>query len=171
MLHPAAKQLSVSPIQGLGLWASAPIRAGEVVWWLDPDEPVYTLTEIEGWPADAQAEFAQFAFQSGEGVFSYCRDVDRYTNHSCDPNTWWSNDDGLAMVACRDIAAGEEITYDYATSDILVDYRMDCRCGAANCRRVVTNRDYLDPAWQRRYGAHLPRHVLEAVRAACASAD
>lgn len=166
MLHPAANQLGASPIQGLGLLASAPILAGEVVWRLDPDEPTYTLVEVAAWTPDAQADFAQFAFQCGEGLFSYCRDIDRYTNHACDPNTWWCNEGGLALVACRDIAAGEEITYDYATSDILVDYRMDCRCGAANCRGVVTNLDYLDPDWQRRFGAHLPRHVLEAIHAA-----
>jgi SET domain-containing protein len=37
----------------------------------------------------------------------------RYGNHSCDPNLWHA--DVVTITARRDIAAGEELTIDYAT--------------------------------------------------------
>src|SRR5262245_17355356 len=43
-------------------------------------------------------------------------------NHSCDPNLWWEGP--YDLVARRDIAAGEELTNDYATSAGLEDFRM-----------------------------------------------
>lgn len=35
-------------------------------------------------------------------------------NHSCDPNLWWEG--GFELIARRDIAPGEELTSDYASS-------------------------------------------------------
>ena len=40
-------------------------------------------------------------------------------NHSCDPTCWFTDEDPEVMVACRDIQEGEEITYDYATSETI----------------------------------------------------
>ncbi len=39
----------------------------------------------------------------------------RFINHSDDPNACYFDD--LSVVALRDIAAGEEITHDYACAD------------------------------------------------------
>jgi hypothetical protein len=54
----------------------------------------------------------------------------------------------------RDIAAGEELTIDYAMID---DHPgvLACRCGAANCRRVVFGQDWRRPDLQARYGRYL----------------
>jgi hypothetical protein len=49
-----------------------------------------------------------------------------YGNHSCDPNLWWA--DAYILVARRPIAAGEEVTSDYATSTGVADFTMDCAC-------------------------------------------
>ena len=56
-----------------------------------------------------------------------------YLNHSCDPNCAIAGQ--IVFVAMRDIAAGEELTHDWATTDDL-DYELDCRCGSAACRRA-----------------------------------
>jgi hypothetical protein len=65
-------------------------------------------------------------------------------------------------VARRDILPGEEITYDYATSEAHPWWKEKwvCQCGADNCRGVITGRDCLDPAFQERYRGHLPSWVL-----------
>jgi hypothetical protein len=60
----------------------------------------------------------------------------RCGNHSCDPNLVLA--DATTLVARREIAAGEEITSDYATMTNNPSWRMTCNCGAADCRRVVT---------------------------------
>ncbi|WP_432987337.1 SET domain-containing protein-lysine N-methyltransferase [Dactylosporangium sp. CA-233914] len=46
-------------------------------------------------------------------------------NHGCDPSLWWSGP--YTLVARRDIAAGEELTNDYATSTADPGFRMPVR--------------------------------------------
>lgn len=57
----------------------------------------------------------------------------RFANHSCAPNAESELSNGeIWIVALRDIAAGEEITYNYGYD--LEEYRdYPCRCGAVNC--------------------------------------
>jgi hypothetical protein len=75
-----------------------------------------------------------------------------YGNHSCDPNLWWA--DAYTLVARRPIAAGEEVTSDYATSTGVAGFAMDCACGSSLCRGVITGADWRRPELQARYGDH-----------------
>ena len=56
-----------------------------------------------------------------------------YTGHSCAPNCRISFE-AMAMVALRDIAAGEAIAFDYATTESAITQAFDCLCGAPGCR-------------------------------------
>jgi SET domain-containing protein len=60
-------------------------------------------------------------------------------NHSCNPNTGIRNQSDL--YAIRDIALGEELTYDYSTTIGIDDNlsSMPCKCGAKNCRQTIGN--------------------------------
>jgi SET domain-containing protein len=52
--------------------------------------------------------------------------VARFINHSCTPNCWFQVVDTTIWIrASRFIAAGEELTYDYAT---VGDHTIPCRC-------------------------------------------
>jgi SET domain-containing protein len=57
-----------------------------------------------------------------------------YLNHSCEPNAYFDMD---ALIARRDIAAGEEITADYSLFTDFPTWDMECACGAAACRRLI----------------------------------
>ena len=57
----------------------------------------------------------------------------RFGNHSCDPSLWF--DGPYALAARRAIAAGDELTLDYGTCSTGDGFALDCRCGAAACRR------------------------------------
>ncbi|MBO0709521.1 MAG: SET domain-containing protein-lysine N-methyltransferase [Candidatus Dormibacteraeota bacterium] len=59
-----------------------------------------------------------------------------YGNHSCEPNTAPLDPRQGDRVALRDIAAGEELTVDYAPLSPL-GWEMPCNCGAPGCRGVV----------------------------------
>ena len=59
-----------------------------------------------------------------------------FANHSCDPTMWRSG--MYELVTCRTVAAGDELTVDYATLSNDPDFSMTCTCGAANCRRLIT---------------------------------
>ena len=81
------------------------------------------------------------------------QDWANYMNHSCDPNLKWVGDD---LVSCRAIRAGEEITYDYGTSQSSVDPLGDnrCQCGAACCRGLLRAADWNSLLLRIRYGPH-----------------
>jgi len=161
MLHKHIKVSDDDVVAGQGLVAQALIRKGEVISKLEPNQTTYTLTELFAMRQDEQDRLMHFCYQCDENHI-VCEDGDeRFMNHSCDPNTWWLDDD--TMIARRDIQAGEEVTYDYSTTDIDVPFEMRCRCGSRSCRKVVTHLDYREPSWQARYGDHLPAHVRKAI--------
>lgn len=166
MLHPSIYVTTIGVIQGHGIKTSALIPAGTVVWRLDAHERLYTLWEIQTWTEEEQTTFFIHGFQCGEHEFAYTHNIDRFTNHSCDPNLGWTDDGSMTLVAIRDIQPDEEITYDYATEDIAPPFQIVCTCGSSRCRGIVSNDDYLDPAWQAHYGRHLPPYVLNAIMAA-----
>jgi uncharacterized protein len=58
----------------------------------------------------------------------------KYVNHSCDENCEAIEDKGKVWIAAmKNIKKGEELTFDYAYSD-LDDYEdHPCRCGSKNC--------------------------------------
>ncbi|HEX8423716.1 MAG TPA: SET domain-containing protein-lysine N-methyltransferase, partial [Pyrinomonadaceae bacterium] len=62
-----------------------------------------------------------------------------FSNHSCEPNIGVRGQ--IVFVAMRDIEAGEELTHDWATTDDDT-YRMECRCGAPTCRKIITGQDW-----------------------------
>lgn len=61
-----------------------------------------------------------------------------YVNHCCDPNceTEEDEDGRVWIIAMRDIAPGEELTYDYFLYDG-EDDEATCTCGAAKCRGTM----------------------------------
>ena len=66
-----------------------------------------------------------------------------FINHSCNPNCESEEHEGrVYIVAIRDIAAGEELTYEYNLCDS-DDTDADCYCGAPNCRGTMFSEDEL----------------------------
>jgi len=72
-----------------------------------------------------------------------------YFNHSCNPNC--GLDSPISLVAMRDIEVGEEACFDYAMSDSSDYDEFECHCGAPNCRKTITGRDWMLPELQERY--------------------
>ena len=70
-------------------------------------------------------------------------------NHSCEPNVGMGGN--VLLVSMRDIAAGEELTIDYALFLGDPAFAMECRCGTAACRGVVTGTDWMRTDLQEHY--------------------
>lgn len=90
-------------------------------------------------------------------------------NHSCDPNTYRTP---TGWAASREIAAGDEITHDYATLwfDNVEPFEIDpCLCGSISCRGRFSGNDWQDPALQPRLMWQLPRDVQELILSGRAS--
>ena len=86
-----------------------------------------------------QVDFNDYHLQVGEDVYiGPSGGADDYVNHSCEPNCGFQN--GLELVAMRDIAVGEELTWDYSSAiDEAGSDGFPCCCGSANCRGQVTS--------------------------------
>lgn len=70
-----------------------------------------------------------------------------FINHSCAPNCETEErDERIYITAVRDIAAGEELLYEYNLYDSEITDVADCYCGATKCRGTM----YSDKELKRR---------------------
>ena len=138
-------EIRPSPVHGLGAFATRFIPRGT------------RLIEYAGeriTPAEADARYPDVP---GEHHHTFLFTVDddvvvdagvggneaRFINHSCDPNCDAVIEDGRIWIeTIRDVAAGEELAYDYAyvlpeRHTPAAKRRYPCRCGAATCRGTI----------------------------------
>lgn len=65
-----------------------------------------------------------------------------YLNHSCDPNCEVDEiNNRVWLLAIRDIAAGEELVWDYNLYDD--DDPAPCYCGSPKCRGTMYSREWM----------------------------
>jgi hypothetical protein len=112
---------------GRGVFATAPIARATLI------------ARCEGWLATtAELDEDWHAMQVGPDLW-LCSEgdcLDECINHSCDPNAGFVTGEAV-LYALRDIAAGEQIAWDYSTSIAEIGWTLECRCRAANCRGLV----------------------------------
>ena len=141
-----------SPIHGKGLFATASIARGEIVavkggHIVDGKLLREKITPLLG-PAEIQIDddlyITPVTAEEREGSMLY-------TNHSCDANLGIRGE--ITFIAMRDITTGEELTHDWCTTDD-DNYDVKCNCGAVNCRRTLTGKDWQRPELQQRYRGH-----------------
>jgi len=150
-----------SAIVGRGLFANTAITQGEIVCvkaghLLDKAE----FAKYKSAANDAELQIADDLFLAPVTEAEF-EDVMMFLNHSCEPNVGIQGQ--IVFVAMRDVAAGEELTLDYATIDHDSE-PMTCRCGAEGCRRLITGRDWQKPELQQKYGNYLAWYLLEKIR-------
>jgi uncharacterized protein len=83
-----------------------------------------------------------------------------YSNHSCNPNLGMRGE--ITFVAMRDILAGEELTHDWAMTDD-DDYSVECKCGAPDCRKILTGKDWQRPDLQKRYASYFSAYLADKI--------
>jgi SET domain-containing protein len=130
-----------SPVHGNGVFALTDIDAG--------DRIIEYRGERISWDAATERAAARggpinhtfyFSLADGQVIDGGKRGNDaRWINHACEPNCEAFEEDGKVYIhAMRNIAAGEELNYNYA---LIYDERhtpalkrlFACRCGAPSC--------------------------------------
>lgn len=134
-----------SPIQGVGAFATAPIPEGTRL--IEYSGEALTSAQADQRYPDAAGERHHtylFAIDDGVVIDAAAGGNDaRFINHSCDPNCDAVIDDGRIWIeTIRDVAAGEELAYDYAyildeRHTPAAKRRFPCMCGSANCRGTI----------------------------------
>jgi len=150
------------------------------VVWRDSEDAMnalrYTNEELATWPKEEYADWEIHAYQVDEWLFSGTRvpkgeepvrDNSEYKNHSCDPTTWHQIDDDTVMTARKDIHPGDDVTYDYCTTETEnskhVAKGWKCICGAKECRGRLTGVEYKDPELQKRYARRWAQYIQEKI--------
>jgi uncharacterized protein len=122
-----------SAIHAAGCYTTTPIRKGARV-------VEYTGPRIQKAEADRLYEDSPITYLFGIGARSTVIDghgAAMFLNHSCDPNCETDESRGRVWIqAIRDIAPGEELTYDYCLYDGDED-EASCNCGAPACRKTM----------------------------------
>lgn len=142
---PPPFELRDSPIQGRGAFATRRIRKGA------------RITEYLGEHISQEEADARYDDEAMDRHHTFLFNLDddtvvdgavhgndaRYINHSCDPNCQaFIEEDRIFIYALRDIAADEELCYDYAYErtegmDEESESLYVCRCGSKKCRGTI----------------------------------
>jgi hypothetical protein len=140
-LDPSLVEFRPSPIHGLGGFAKATVPART------------RIIEYVGERIDKR-QSTEHCSRNNQCLFYLDEQWDlngnvewnpaRLLNHSCQPNCDAERNDGrIWIVARRDIAAGEEITFNYGYD--LESYREHpCCCGAMNCVGFIIAEEWFD---------------------------
>lgn len=149
-----------SPIQGKGLFARDLIAKGEIVAIKGG-----SIVTRQTW-AKLEKELGSAEIQiSDEFFIAPVSQEERdgsmlYTNHSCEPNIGVQGQ--IVFVALRDVAPGEELTHDWATTDDL-DYQMACHCGSSRCRGTITGKDWMKKELQDKYKGYFSWYLQQKI--------
>ena len=108
-------ELKPSSIAGIGVFLTAPVAKGAVVWRYDgridgaiePSEAADLPKHVQDWLT------AHTVWHEETGVHVVWGDNARYLNHASAPNLAFEGPGFADARAVRDIAAGEELTCDY----------------------------------------------------------
>jgi SET domain-containing protein len=150
-----------SDISNHGTFAKQPIVKGELIAIFGGH--VMDSAAVQSLPEAArfmvlQVADDQFIGSRAESEFG----VGDFVNHSCEPNAGIKGQ--IFLVAMRDIAVGEEITFDYAmTISAELFARMECSCKSKKCRGVVTCNDWQDKKLQQKYAGYFSYHIQEKI--------
>jgi SET domain-containing protein len=145
---------------GHGAFALAPIAAGEVVaafgGW------VVTAAQLDDFDPDRVSR----SIQIHDELYLLATEEPEpgdLINHSCDPNCGLLGE--TVLVAREDVAAGDELTFDYGTCDGSPYDEFDCACGAPRCRGRVTGDDWRDRELQVRHNGWFSPYLARRIAA------
>lgn len=151
-------QTRALPGSGTGAIAIDPIRGGETVAVFGGH--VVTRDQLDRMPADRQRR----SIQLDDHLYLASAEAPEpgdMVNHSCAPNCGMQG--STIVVAMRDIAPGEELTFDYAMSDGSDYDEFECACGAPRCRGKVTGNDWMIPELQIAYRGYFSPYLAHRI--------
>ena len=133
-----------SLIHGWGLFATRAIPAGEPVIEYTGELIRLPVVDMRQEMYEKQGNHGSYVFRLNDDPMYIDATVlggpAKFINHSCDPNCTSKNMDfdgetHIVIFSNRDIARGEELSYDYKLDYEDINKRIPCTCGAKNCKR------------------------------------
>ena len=82
----------------------------------------------------------------------------RFLNHSCDPTTYINFED-LTVRALRDLEPGEEVNFNYNTTEYEMVNPFECYCHSVNCLGYIHGFKYLSLGERLKLNSQLASHL------------
>jgi len=153
--------------KGIGSFVKEPVQKGEILIIQGGkivsenilDEPSYEPYAYHCFQVERHAYICPIKLERGsaDGVFN--------VNHSCEPTCGFRGQ--ITLISIRDLEAGEEITFDYAMTDVGSSEegweKMACFCRKKLCRSNVSGSDWKLPELQERYRGYFSPYVQELI--------
>lgn len=137
--------------KGQGIFATRQFHSGEIVM----------IGVIE---EDNIEENHSHASQMGELRYALHGGEITKVNHSCSPNCGIKLNKAGAhdFVAMHAIEIGDEITFDYAMRNYVIEhFPYACCCGAKNCRESITGWKNLPESFKSTYEGYVAPYLIE----------
>jgi hypothetical protein len=128
-----------SAIEGKGVFATAFIKAGETIGTFQGER--ITIPELKRRYKTGTERICD-PLQISERLYLDLHAPWVFLNHCCEPNAGIKG--STTLFALTDIQPGEEITFDYATTEWTwkhfgqyCEWEMVCQCGKPACRKKI----------------------------------
>jgi len=148
--------LKNSQIQGEGIFTTRSYRKGEFVVKLTGKKIIRKYNE------KTDRELCANWFGIGKDLWINPNFPLSKINHSCSPNIGIKGQ--IMFYALRKIDNGEELTFDYSTSEQETDWKMRCHCGQSDCRKWMTAIQLLPPKVFNSYLPYIPRYFQKVYK-------
>lgn len=123
MIHPDTEVRYINTEKGNGLFATSFIPRGTVTWVLDALDREISPEDMAAYDRQIREILLTYSFRNNRGNFIFCWDNGRYINHSFHANCCLTPYN--FEIAIKDINAGEELTDDYGTLNIIEPFTAD----------------------------------------------
>jgi uncharacterized protein len=162
-ISPKCKSEKKSPIHRFGVFATESIRRGELIaiWG------GHIMTAKQRAMIPKEILDIDYSVQVHEDLYLGPKAIEEldeaeFFNHSCFPNAGVKGQ--ILLVARRDIQEGEEICFDYKTTDT-EEMNFLCQCGSTDCRKTITGEAWKDPAFQKKNEGFFSWYLQEKINA------
>lgn len=135
----------------IGLFAVRDLKIGQIVGEASMmDESVFiSWNEYPLLDEGTRRVVDRFCLGNNDGFFAPKNinylSIPWYINHSCSGNVGF--DEKGNFVVIKEVKAGDELFYDYGLAEANSKFSMVCKCGSANCRKIITGDDHKDEAF------------------------
>ena len=148
-----------SKLSGKGVFAKQDIAKDELVsLW---GGVVYSTKETEKL-SKKYPQFSTHTVSICEGFYlgpinnTGFDDVELF-NHGCEPNIGVKGQ--IVLVARRNIKAGEELLFDYDTTETTDEGWFYCKCNSKSCRKIIDGSGWKDKKFLRKNAGYLSWYI------------
>ena len=139
-----------SKVHGNGIFANEDIKRGELIDFVKGKiHHLKVLTKRESHSHPNWIGVSKYTWLDPMPPY-------KFLNHSCNPSAGIKG--RISVYAIRNIKKGEEVTIDYATTEIDPLWEMRCLCGETTCRKIIRSLQSLPKQLYAAYVPYIPTY-------------